>query len=185
VKILLFNQLQFVAPLKPQIIYSMKKLYLILIALLLVKSVCHAQSSEEQVTFKGNPKSPISSSVVVPAGKKYYFSSGSTAPVADSTATEGTRERYGDTKTQAVGILEKFKTSLAAEGLSLKDVIFMRVYIAPDTKTGKIDFQGWFDAYAKYFGTKENPTKPTRSTLGIAQLVNPEKLIEIELVAVF
>ncbi len=61
----------------------------------------------------------------------------------------------------------------------------MRVYIAPDTKTGKIDFQGWFDAYAKYFGTKENPNKPTRSTLGIAQLVNPEKFIEIEIVAVF
>lgn len=163
----------------------MKKLYLILFPLLFVTPICHAQSSGEEVTFKGNPKSPISSSVVVPAGKKYYFSSGSTAPIADSTAAEGTRERYGDTKTQALRILEKFKTTLAGEGLSLKDVIFMRVYIAPDTKTGKIDFQGWFDAYAKYFGTKENPTKPTRSTLGIAQLVNPEKFIEIELVAVF
>jgi enamine deaminase RidA (YjgF/YER057c/UK114 family) len=161
----------------------MKNIFPIIISLLLTGSSCFAQSAG--VTFQGNPKSSISSSVVVEAGKKFYFSSGSTAPVADSTAVEGTRERYGDTMTQAIGILEKFKTTLEAQGLGLKDVVFMRVYIAPDTKTSEIDFQGWFDAYAKYFGTKENPTKPTRSTLGIAQLVNPEKFIEIEIVAVF
>jgi enamine deaminase RidA (YjgF/YER057c/UK114 family) len=155
--------------------------------LVLTFNVCLAQgtSTEEDVIYKGNPKSPISSSVTVPAGKKYYFSSGSTAPIADSTAAEGSRERFGDTKTQAIGILEKFKSTLKAEGLELNDVIFMRVYIAPDIKTGKIDFQGWFDAYAQYFGTKDNPTKPSRSTLGIASLVNPEKFIEIEIVAVY
>lgn len=155
--------------------------------LVLTLNVCLAQgtSTVEEVIYKGNPKSPISSSVTVPAGKKYYFSSGSTAPIADSTATEGSRERFGDTKTQAIGILEKFKSTLKSEGLELNDVIFMRVYIAPDLKTGKIDFQGWFDAYAQYFGTKENPTKPSRSTLGIASLVNPEKFIEIEIIAVY
>lgn len=161
----------------------MKKLCAILLFLTLALKMSLAQTTG--VTFKGNPKSPISSSVVVEPGKKFYFSSGSTAPIADSTAAQGSRERYGDTMTQALGILEKFKSTLESEGLSLKNVVFMRVYIAPDTKTGKIDFQGWFDAYAKYFGTKENPTRPTRSTLGIAQLVNPEKFIEIEIVAVF
>jgi len=165
----------------------MKKFTLIVFSLLLIKSISYAQSASavEDVIYKGNPKSPISSSVTVPAGKKYYFSSGSTAPIADSTAVEGSRERFGDTKTQAIGILKKFQSTLTAEGLSLNDVIFMRVYIAPDIKTDKIDFQGWFDAYAQFFGTKENPTKPSRSTLGIASLVNPEKFIEIEIIAVY
>ena len=52
-------------------------------------------------------------------------------------------------------------------------------------QNNKFDFQGWFDAYAQYFGTKENPVKPCRSTIGIATLVQPDKFIEIELVAVY
>jgi enamine deaminase RidA (YjgF/YER057c/UK114 family) len=139
----------------------------------------------EKVVYRGNPTAAISSSVTVPAGKKYFYSSGTLGPVIDTAAVAGSREKYGDTKTQAIGILEKFKADLAKEGLGLGNIIFMRVYVAPDTKTGKMDFQGWFDAYAQYFGTKENPTKPSRSTIGIAQLVNPDRFIEIEIVAIY
>jgi enamine deaminase RidA (YjgF/YER057c/UK114 family) len=142
-------------------------------------------SEIEKVIYRGNPASAISSSVTVPSGKKYYFSSGTLGPTIDSTAAAGSRERYGDTKTQALGILEKFKTDLAKEGLGLNNIVFMRVYVAPDTKGKKPDFKGWFDAYAQYFGTKENPVKPSRSTIGIAQLVNPDRFIEIEIVAVY
>lgn len=139
----------------------------------------------DKVVYRGNPASAISSSVTIPAGKKYFYSSGTLGPVIDSTAAAGSRDRYGDTKIQALGILEKFKNDLAKENLSLSNVVFMRVYVAPDTKTGKMDFQGWFDAYAQYFGTKENPNKPSRSTIGVAQLVNPDRFIEIEIVAVY
>ena len=139
----------------------------------------------EKVVYRGNPSSMISSSVTIPAGKKYFYSSGTLGPIIDSAAVAGSRKRYGDTKTQAIGILEKFKADLGKEGLSLSNIIFMRVYVAPDTETGKMDFQGWFDAYALYFGTKENQTKPARSTIGIAQLVNPDRFIEIEIVAVY
>src|SRR5918993_1865226 len=142
-------------------------------------------NAEDKVIYRGNPSSPISSSVTIPSGKKYFYSSGTLGPILDSAAVAGSREKYGDTKTQAVGILEKFKSDLAKEGLGLNNIVFMRVYVAPDTKTGKMDFQGWFDAYAKYFGTKENPVKPSRSTIGIAQLVSPDRFIEIEIVAVY
>ena len=145
----------------------------------------HDATTPEKVVYRGNPSSAISSSATIPAGKKYFYSSGTLGPIIDSAATAGARERYGDTKTQAIGILEKFKTDLAKEGLGLRNIVFMRVYVAPDTKTGKMDFQGWFDAYALYFGTKENQTKPARSTIGIAQLVNPDRFIEIEIVAVY
>jgi enamine deaminase RidA (YjgF/YER057c/UK114 family) len=145
-----------------------------------------AQSSAiEKVIYRGNPASAISSSVTIPADKKYFYSSGTLGPIVDSTATAGSRARFGDTKTQAIGILEKFKKDLGKEGLSLSNIVFMRVYVAPDTQTGKMDFQGWFDAYAQYFGTKENPVKPSRSTIGVAQLVNPDRFIEIEIVAVY
>jgi enamine deaminase RidA (YjgF/YER057c/UK114 family) len=144
-----------------------------------------AGSSSDKVVYRGNPSSAISSSVTIPAGKKYFYSSGTLGPIIDSVAVAGSRERYGDTKTQAIGILEKFKTDLAKEGLDLSNIVFMRVYVAPDTKTGKTDFQGWFDAYAQYFGTKDNPVKPSRATRGIGQLVNPDRFIEIEIVAVY
>lgn len=159
------------------------------ITLVLMLSAASASLAQTKtatgVIYRGNPASAISSSVTIPEGKKYFYSSGTLGPVVDSTAAPGTRGRYGDTKTQAIGILEKFKSDLAKEGLSLGNIVFMRVYVAPDIETGKMDFQGWFDAYAQYFGTKENPVKPSRSTIGIAQLVNTDRFIEIEIVAVY
>jgi len=143
-------------------------------------------SSAGKVRYFGNPSAPISSAVVVPANRKYYWSSGVVSPVLDPDAPAGAREKHGDTKSQAIGILNRLKDSLATEGLTFKDVTYLRVYVAPDKfNHHQIDFQGWFDAYAQFFGTPDNPTKPSRSTLGVASLVSTDKLIEIELVAVY
>ena len=140
----------------------------------------------QTVEFYGNPTSPISSGAIVPANKKLLWTSGVTAGMADSTAKEGTLARYGDTKAQALDILKSFEKVLKARGLGFKDVLMLRIYITPDHfKDNKPDYQGWFAAYGQHFGTKENPVKPTRSTLGIASLVHPDKFIEIEMVAVF
>lgn len=140
----------------------------------------------QTVEFYGSPTSPISAGAVVPAGKKLLWTSGVVADAADTTAAPTSRARYGDTKTQALSILKKFESALKSRGLSFRDVLMLRVYVTPDPeKGGKHDYQGWFDAYGQYFGTKQNPTKPTRSTLGLAALVNPLLLIEIEMVAVF
>lgn len=140
----------------------------------------------QAVEFFGTPSSAISSGAVIPEGKKMFWSSGVVADVADSSAQVGTYARFGNTKTQALSILKKLQTALAKQKLSFKDVLYLRVYIAPDMfQNNKFDFQGWFDAYAQYFGTKENPVKPCRSTIGIATLVQPDKFIEIELVAVY
>jgi enamine deaminase RidA (YjgF/YER057c/UK114 family) len=153
--------------------------------LFILAQYSNAQTTPDKVIYRGNPASAIASSVIIPANKKYFYSSGTLGPVIDSTAAAGTRERYGDTKTQAIGILEKFKSDLTKEGLTLANIVFMRVYVAPDKQTGKFEFQSWFDAYAQFFGTKDNPVKPARSTIGVAQLVNPDRFIEIEIVAVY
>ena len=68
----------------------------------------------------------------------------------------------------------------------MKDVVYLRAYLVPDKEKGAvIDMDGWSKAYGEVFGTATNPTKPARSTVGVAALVAPEWLIEIEAFAVF
>ncbi len=139
-----------------------------------------------QVTFTGSPQSSISSNVAIPAGRASLWISGTVPQMADAKAPEGSRERWGDTKAQARTILKQFEAQLATKGLMLKDVVYMRVYIAPDkAKGGAFDFNGWFEAYGEFFGTAQNPTKTARSTIGVPALVSPDWLIEIEAFAVY
>ena len=136
--------------------------------------------------FFGPSSSPISSAVAVPAGRAWFLTSGTVPPVADESATPGSPARFGDTKTQGAGALKQIEARLKEAGLGLKDVVYLRVYVAADkTKEGKFDYPGWFEAYAQFFGTTDNPVKPARSTVGVASLVNPDWLIEIEAVAVY
>ncbi len=134
----------------------------------------------------GAANSPISAAVSVPAGRALLMTSGTVPPVADEKAPAGSPARYGDTKTQGIGALRAIEAQLKKAGLGLKDVIYLRVYIAADkSKDGHFDFPGWFEAYGQFFGTAENPVKPARSTMGVATLVNPDWLIEIEAVAAY
>ena len=139
-----------------------------------------------EVAFTVTPNSPIASDVAIPAGRALYFTSGTVPPVLDEKAPAGSRERFGDTRTQGVGALRAVEKLLQANGLTMRDVVYLRVYVVPDKeKSGQCDFKGWFEAYGQFFGTTENPTKPARSTVGVAALVSPDWLIEIEAVAVY
>jgi len=140
----------------------------------------------DSIQFYGSPQSPIAGGVSVPPGTALLFTSGTPPPVADKAAAAGTRARFGDTKTQGEGILKALQTQLTEKGLSLKDVIYLRVYVVPDSLKGnKPDFEGWFAAYAEFFNTAANPTKAARSTISVPGLVNPDWLIEIEAVAAY
>jgi enamine deaminase RidA (YjgF/YER057c/UK114 family) len=139
-----------------------------------------------EVTFYGNPRSPISGGVVIPANRATLWTSGTVPGVADSEAAEGTRARYGDTYTQAASVLSRIREQLTAQGLTMKDVVYVRAYLVPDPeKEGRIDMEGWSKAFGEVFGTAENPTKPARSTVGVAALVVADWLIELEAFAVF
>jgi enamine deaminase RidA (YjgF/YER057c/UK114 family) len=106
--------------------------------------------------------------------------------VLNENAPAGSRDRFGDTKTQAIGTLKRIEGLLKDVGLSMSDVTYLRVYLVADKfKDNKVDYQGWFDAYGEYFNNPHNPTKTARSTVAVAGLVNPDWLIEIEAVAVF
>ncbi|MFT4735884.1 MAG: enamine deaminase RidA (YjgF/YER057c/UK114 family) [Arcticibacterium sp.] len=139
-------------------------------------------SNAQSVKMRGKPSSIISTFAIVPEGKTLTFTSGLTASALDSSLEDGDYAKYGDTKTQALSILDKFKILLSEEGLDLGQAFSMKVYVSKDPLKGIFDFKGWNEAYKIYFGTTENPNKPVRATVGIAELVNPNKFIEIELI---
>jgi enamine deaminase RidA (YjgF/YER057c/UK114 family) len=138
------------------------------------------------VKFYGNPNSPISSGVLIPPGRASIWVSGTVPPVLKADAPAGSRERFGDTKTQAAGILKAIEGQLATHGLSMRDVVYLRAYLVPDpAKEHKIDVAGWNAAYGEVFNTAANPVKTARSTVGVTALVNADWLIEIEAFAVY
>ncbi|HTU65634.1 MAG TPA: RidA family protein [Steroidobacteraceae bacterium] len=125
---------------------------------------------------------PIARAVAVPAGKTIYFHSGTTPAPLDPKAAAGTPEYWGDTKTQALSVFGRLKESLDNLGLSFKDTVAMTVYLVGDpAKGGKMDFEGFMAAYTQFFGTKDQPNLPARSTVQVASLVAPGMLVEIEI----
>jgi enamine deaminase RidA (YjgF/YER057c/UK114 family) len=158
----------------------------VLLAVLATAATLHAQAPPADVKFYGPANAVISSGVVIPASRASIWISGTTPAVASADAAAGSRERFGDTKTQAASILKTIETQLAAQGLGMKDVVYVRAYLVPDGgKDGKIDVAGWNAAFTAVFGTAANPVKPARSTVGVTALVNADWLIEIEAFAVY
>ena len=130
--------------------------------------------------------SSILKGVKVPAGKDLYLASGIVAYPKDESLPAGDPNRFGNTYEQSVSALKRIDEYLGEEGLSLKDVVAMKVYVAPDpANDNKPDFAAWFKAYSEFFGNETNPNKVARSTIGVYTLVNPDMLIEIEVKAVY
>ena len=89
-----------------------------------------------------------------------------------------------DTKAQTVGALQSIQKTLAAQKLTLGDVVMMHVYLAADPATGKMDFAGFMAGYTQFFGTPAQPNLPSRSAMQVAGLASPNFLVEIEVTAV-
>ncbi len=160
-----------------------KNLLLSLGAFLSAHFACAADPSA--VLFTGDASSSIASGVAVPAGRAYFWTSG-TVPSQIKREGATVYERYGDTYAQGVSCLKNIAEVLAKQGLTMKDVVYLRIYVTPDAaKGGKPDFAGWFKAYGEFFNTKDNPVKTARSTVGVSALVHPDWLIEVEAVAVY
>ena len=96
------------------------------------------------------------------------------------------RKTHSDTTSQTVGIIKDIEKLLESQKLTLADVVMMRVYLGSDpAKGGKGDFGGMMAGYSQFFGTKEQPNKPARTTV---QVVLPAgdsgALVEIDVIAV-
>ena len=140
-------------------------------------------SAAEPVRRVGPAEAPISAAVEVPAGSRIVYVSGTVPDLADANAAAGTPARYGDTATQTRSILAKIEKQLGGLGLGLGDVVMMRVFLVAPPGQARMDFAGMMTAYAEKFGTAAQPSKPARSTMQVAALVDPGWLVEIEVTA--
>ena len=143
-----------------------------------------ASAVQAQVTVKHVQVEKAAIATGVWAGDTYYLSGQLASPVTPADASKGTEANYGDTKTQAASVFAKIQAALKEQGLDMKDVVKMTVFLGPDPKTGKLDFPGMQSEYVKYFGTKDQPNKPARSAFQVAALAAPWALLEIEVIAV-
>ena len=119
---------------------------------------------------QGMDKAPFASSVMVPAGSDTYYISGSAG-------------KGDDTASQTDATLSGLKDQLAKLGLTLGDVVQAHVFLAPDPKTGKMDFAGMNSSWFKYFGTADQPNKPARAAFQVGALAGRNALVEIEFIA--
>jgi enamine deaminase RidA (YjgF/YER057c/UK114 family) len=150
-----------------------------------VSMTAESQAAPSTVTFTGG-RGNISNTVAIPANAAVVWTSGTVPGVADANAPAGSRARYGDTKTQAISVLQSIENRLKEHGLGMKDVVYLRAYLVPDKeKNNAIDSQGWNEAYGQFFNNATNPVKPARSTVGVLALVSPDWLVEVEAFAVF
>jgi enamine deaminase RidA (YjgF/YER057c/UK114 family) len=114
-----------------------------------------------------------------------YLSGQLPTPLTPADRAKGIPAVYGNTQAQAESTFLKIQALLKEQGLGMGDVVMMRVYMAADPALeNKLDFAGMNAAYAKFFGTPEQPNKPARSTVQVAALVAPAALVEIEVQAV-
>jgi enamine deaminase RidA (YjgF/YER057c/UK114 family) len=148
-------------------------------------ALCLAGHLHAQVTVKHIQTESAAIATGVWAGDTYYLSGQLADPVTPADRAKGVAAVYAtDTKTQAASVFAKIQKALQAQGLDMKDVVKMTVFLGPDPTTGKLDFAGMQSEYVKYFGTKDQPNKPARSAFQVAALAAPWALLEIEVIAV-
>ena len=152
-------------------------------AFLLAAALCATMQGQTTVRHLQTDKSPIAQGVW--AGDTFYLSGQLADPVTPADPAKGTAAVYAtDTKTQAASVFAKIQKALQEQGLDMKDVVKMTVFLGPDPKTGKLDFAGMQSEYVKFFGTAAQPNKPARSAFQVAALAAPWALLEIEVIAV-
>jgi enamine deaminase RidA (YjgF/YER057c/UK114 family) len=157
---------------------------LILAAALATAGLAAGAAHAQDIVRGGAPTSPIASVVTVPAGYDTIYVSGMTPPPLDPKGDPALTATFGDTKTQTMGVLTRIQEALKSQGATMGDVVMMRVLLVGDpAKGGKMDFMGMMEAYKTFFGTAEQPNKPSRITSQITSLVQPGMLVEIEVQA--
>jgi enamine deaminase RidA (YjgF/YER057c/UK114 family) len=145
-----------------------------------------APPPKPMITRTGSPTSTIAATVSVPAAAKviYLSGGGGMLPMPPGSPPGAPRPDSGDMEVQATRALETIKTKLQEQGYDMGDVVMMHAFMQPEAATGRGDAAGWNAAFKKFFGTPEQPNKPSRTsiTLPVGGTPSPSK-IEIEVIA--
>ena len=86
---------------------------------------------------------------------------------------------WGSMEQQTIDTFRKFQATLEEAGWSMTDIVQVRAF-AVAGEYGLLDFDGFNRGYRQFFGTEENPMKPVRSFVQVADLLVPGWLVEIE-----
>ncbi|WP_375055957.1 RidA family protein [Zobellella sp. DQSA1] len=143
-------------------------------------------SAQAEIVTHPIPNSdfPIAQAVEVTGDVTTLYVSGQVPPVIDADADGNSKAAFGDTRQQTIGVIERIKTILEAQGMALNNVVKMQVFLVGDPELdGKMDFSGFMEGYKEYFG-QDKAGLPARSAMQVAGLVNPGWLVEIEVTAV-
>src|SRR5213082_3604799 len=65
------------------------------------------------------------------AGDTFYLSGQLASPITPADSAKGTQADYGDTKAQAASVFAKIQKALQTQGLDMKDVVKMTVFLGP------------------------------------------------------
>jgi len=132
-----------------------------------------AVSSSAQEIIRTGEGRNFFNNIFIPAGAETLYLSGAGADALPDGS-------YGDMEQQTIDTFNKFKATLEEQGWSMSDIVQVRVFgVAGDD--GEFDFAGFNRGYQQFFGTEENPMKPVRSVVEIADLVVDGWLVEIEI----
>jgi enamine deaminase RidA (YjgF/YER057c/UK114 family) len=165
-----------------------------------------------------NPNPFLASGVSVGRNVGLYWSAGTGPAGLNTDAAFGTPERFIDpnltpltngelpdgvtiTEAQGINALNRIKLNLEANGLTLEDVTFMRIYLEAPPGATRADYAGWNRAYRKFFANVNlvtgdvipayepvivaNPRRPARSNIEVATLPVLGWLVEIEVIAAY
>ena len=154
-----------------------KNLSLLAVALIVSLSASAQNTKQIPLPPSQNPRNadlPISAAVW--AGDTLYVSGW----------LDPDRKTHNETTSQTVGIIKDIQKLLESQRLTLGDVVMMRVYLEADpAKGGKGDFDGMMSGYSQFFGTKDQPNKPARTTVEVVlPAAGSGALVEIDLIAV-
>jgi enamine deaminase RidA (YjgF/YER057c/UK114 family) len=148
----------------------------------IIAAACWTPAAAQSVKHIQTKEGGIASAVWV--GDMLYVSGQLPSPVTPADRAKGTPAVYGNTQVQAENAFGKIQSLLKEQGLGMGDVVMMRVYMAADpAMDNKLDFAGMNAAYAKFFGTPDQPNKPARSTVQVAALVAAGAFLEVEVQA--
>ena len=156
--------------------------FVLALALLVASS---AALADEVIRYPlpDNSTFPIAQAVEIPAGTTLVYHSGTTPRPADPLAERYSAQFWGDTETQAKSVFNRMETSLKNLNLEFGDVVKMTVFLVGTPENdGRLDFQGFMNAYTLHFGTEAQPNLPARSAVQVAGLAAPGMLVEIEVV---
>ncbi len=155
------------------------KLRIVVMAMMVAAGGVQAQTTVKRIYSAATPVASQRFASAIWAGDTLYLAGQMADPV------KGTPAVYGDTETQTMSVLAKIKSILKTQGLTMGDIVQMDCFTAGDpAKGGKMDFAGLNAAYAKFFGTSDQPNKPVRAAMQVAALATDWGLVEIQVVAV-